>query len=34
MVGLLQRRYGYTKERAEEEYDRFVNQHQETGARR
>ncbi|MEX2221574.1 MAG: CsbD family protein [Candidatus Rokuibacteriota bacterium] len=25
MVGLLQQRYGYTKEKAEEEYDRFLN---------
>ena len=24
MVGLLQQRYGYTKEKAEEEYDRFL----------
>ena len=23
MVGLLQQRYGYTREKAEEEYDRF-----------
>ena len=24
MVGLLQQRYGYTREKAEEEYDRFL----------
>jgi uncharacterized protein YjbJ (UPF0337 family) len=24
MIGLLQQRYGYSKERAEEEYDRFM----------
>jgi uncharacterized protein YjbJ (UPF0337 family) len=24
LVGLLQQRYGYTKEKAEEEYDRFL----------
>jgi uncharacterized protein YjbJ (UPF0337 family) len=24
MVGLLQQRYGYSKERAQEEYDRFM----------
>jgi uncharacterized protein YjbJ (UPF0337 family) len=24
MIGLLQQRYGYTKERAQEEYDRFL----------
>jgi uncharacterized protein YjbJ (UPF0337 family) len=25
MVGLLQQRYGYTREKAEEEYDRFLS---------
>ena len=29
MVGLLQQRYGYTKEKAQDEYDRFMNQYQE-----
>jgi uncharacterized protein YjbJ (UPF0337 family) len=24
LIGLLQQRYGYTKEKAEEEYDRFL----------
>ncbi|HET8530843.1 MAG TPA: CsbD family protein [Methylomirabilota bacterium] len=24
LVGLLQQRYGYTREKAEEEYDRFI----------
>jgi hypothetical protein len=24
MVGLLQQRYGYTREKAQEEYDRFL----------
>jgi len=24
MVGLIQQRYGYTKEKAQEEYDRFL----------
>ena len=24
MIGLLQQRYGYTKEKAQEEYDRFL----------
>jgi hypothetical protein len=27
MVGLLQQRYGYTKGKAEEEYDRFLKTH-------
>ena len=31
MVGLLQQRYGYSREKAEEEYDRFLrNQELET----
>jgi uncharacterized protein YjbJ (UPF0337 family) len=30
MIGLLQQRYGYSKERAQEEYDRFMRD-QETG---
>jgi uncharacterized protein YjbJ (UPF0337 family) len=25
MIGLLQQRYGYTKEKAQEEYDRFLD---------
>jgi hypothetical protein len=25
-VGLLQQRYGYSKEKAQEEYDRFLDQ--------
>ncbi len=33
MVGLLQQRYGYTREKAEEEYDRFL-QGTESEARR
>jgi uncharacterized protein YjbJ (UPF0337 family) len=33
MVGLLQQRYGYSKERAQEEYDRFMRD-QETEIRR
>ncbi|HEY7729188.1 MAG TPA: CsbD family protein [Candidatus Eisenbacteria bacterium] len=33
MVGLLQQRYGYTREKAQEEYDRFI-ENQETQARR
>jgi uncharacterized protein YjbJ (UPF0337 family) len=33
MVGLLQQRYGYTREKAQEEYDRFIG-NQETQARR
>ncbi|MGH7369211.1 MAG: CsbD family protein [Candidatus Rokuibacteriota bacterium] len=33
MVGLLQQRYGYTKEKAQEEYDRFLTD-QETETRR
>jgi uncharacterized protein YjbJ (UPF0337 family) len=33
MVGLLQQRYGYTREKAEEEYDRFLRG-AESGSRR
>ena len=33
MIGLLQQRYGYTREKAQEEYDRFV-QNQEAAPRR
>jgi len=33
MVGLLQQRYGYSKERAQEEYDRFMK-NQEAEVRR
>jgi uncharacterized protein YjbJ (UPF0337 family) len=33
MIGLLQQRYGYSKERAQEEYDRFMRD-QETEVRR
>ena len=33
MVGLLQQRYGYTREKAAEEYDRFL-QGTESGSRR
>ena len=33
MVGLLQQRYGYTKEKAQEEYDLFLK-NQELSARR
>lgn len=29
LVGLLQQKYGYTKERAQEEYDRRVKQYNE-----
>jgi uncharacterized protein YjbJ (UPF0337 family) len=28
MIGLLQQRYGYSKERAQEEYDRFMQRHE------
>jgi uncharacterized protein YjbJ (UPF0337 family) len=34
MVGLLQQRYGYTKDRAQEEYDRFMNSYEEPEIRR
>jgi uncharacterized protein YjbJ (UPF0337 family) len=33
MIGLLQQRYGYTREKAEEEYNRFL-EGSETGSRR
>jgi uncharacterized protein YjbJ (UPF0337 family) len=33
LVGLLQQRYGYTREKAEEEYDRFLR-NSEAGSRR
>ena len=33
MVGLLQQRYGYTREKAQEEYDRFLR-NSETEVRR
>ena len=33
LVGLLQQRYGYSKEKAQEEYDRFLR-NSETEARR
>ena len=33
MVGLLQQRYGYTKEKAQQEYDRFLER-QEAGSLR
>jgi uncharacterized protein YjbJ (UPF0337 family) len=33
LVGLLQQRYGYTREKAEEEYDRFLRG-AESGSRR
>jgi uncharacterized protein YjbJ (UPF0337 family) len=28
LVGLLQKRYGYTKEQAEKEYDEFITRYQ------
>ena len=34
MVGLLQQRYGYTREKAEEEYGRFLQESDPTASRR
>jgi len=34
MVGLLQQRYGYTREKAEEEYDRFLQDSDPAASRR
>ena len=34
LVGLLQQRYGYTREKAQEEYDRFLQRQEEAAPRR
>jgi hypothetical protein len=34
MVGLLQQRYGYTKDRAQEEYDHFITGSEQPEVRR